>query len=146
MFEVEQRTDALDASLSDVRRNVWLTIGTGVGLLGIARGDWVAARSRLDASLREAESRQMAEEAAVSLRNLVELDLVEGRLDDAAERLARARRLFESRDDQRGRTDAALLEARLALAAGRPEDAIALLDDLRDALAAGKTLQDFAVQ
>lgn len=35
VLEVEQQTDTLNASLGDVRRNVWLAIGTGVGLLGI---------------------------------------------------------------------------------------------------------------
>lgn len=35
LFEVEQRVDALESTLGEVRRNVWLAIGTGIGLLGL---------------------------------------------------------------------------------------------------------------
>lgn len=47
VFEVEQRTDALNASLVYVRRNVWLAIGTGIGLLGIFMAALTVASARV---------------------------------------------------------------------------------------------------
>ncbi len=38
LFEVEQRVDALNATLAHVERGVWLAIGSGLGLLGIFMG------------------------------------------------------------------------------------------------------------
>lgn len=108
-----------------------------LGLLETARGDWTRARSLLEGSLQTAEQRQMLEEAAVSLRNLVELEILEGNLDTAEKQLDRASRLFESRQDQRGRTDAALLAARIALARGEPADALAVIDALPDGAGTG---------
>ena len=108
-----------------------------LGLLETARGDWKRSRLLLEESLQTAEQRQMLEEAAVSLRNLVELEILEGNLDTAEQQLDRASRLFESRQDQRGRTDAALLAARIALARGNPADALALIDTLPDGAGTG---------
>lgn len=110
--------------------NGLVRVDQNLGLLDVVRGNWSAARRTLDASLSKAESLQMVEEAAVSLRNLVELDLLEGRLDDATQRLGRARGLFESRGDRRGQVDAALLAARIALTRGGHDEAIATLDAL----------------
>lgn len=119
-----QASDAF-AGLDD--HNGTIRAGQNLGLLAIARGDWRGARRLLEGSLREAEPRQMIEEAAVSHRNLAELGIVEGRLDDAATHLAEARRLFAGRDDQRGLVDAGLLEARLLAAAGEDQAAAAML-------------------
>ena len=56
VFEVEQRADALNASLSDVRRNVWLAIGTGISVLGIFMAALaVSAAQVLDRRRRQAE-------------------------------------------------------------------------------------------
>ena len=105
-----------------------------LGLLDLARGDWADARRRLEASLREARDRHMLEEAAVSLRNLAELALLQGELTAAARHLDEARRLFTERDDQRGLVDADLLQARLLAAAGRNGEVQSLLDGIRPAL------------
>lgn len=56
LFEVEQRTDALNASLANVRRNVWLAIGTGIGLLGIFMAALTVSSARvLNRRRRQAE-------------------------------------------------------------------------------------------
>jgi signal transduction histidine kinase len=56
VFEVEQRADALNASLGDVRRNVWLAIGTGIGLLGIFMASLAVSSARvLNRRRRQAE-------------------------------------------------------------------------------------------
>ncbi len=123
----QQARDAF-AGLEDT--NGVVRVEQNLGLLETARGDWTRARELLEASLGTAEQRQMLEEAAVSLRNLVELEIIQGRLDQADQRLDRARRLFESREDQRGRTDAALLAAKIALARGKPAEALGLIEDL----------------
>lgn len=105
-----------------------------LGLLDLARGDWTEARRRLTRSLTEARERHMLEEAAVSLRNLAELALLQGRLGEAGDHLDEARRLFAERGDQRGLVDADLLQARLLAAAGRDAQAQALLERMRPAL------------
>ena len=105
-----------------------------LGLLDLARGDWADAGRRLNASLREARDRHMLEEAAVSLRNLAELALLQGDLTVAASHLDEARRLFTERNDQRGLVDADLLQARLLAAAGRNGQVQSLLDGIRPAL------------
>lgn len=89
-----------------------------LGLLDIARGQWDAARERLERSLADAERGQMVEEAAVSRRNLAELDIVQGRIGPALAQLERAEALFEAREDRRGLIDAALLRARALLTVG----------------------------
>lgn len=100
-----------------------------LGQLATARGQWDDARERLRNSLVAAERAQMSEEAAVSLRNLAELDLLQGRLASALDHADRAAKLFEQRGDVRGLVDAALLRAQVHLAGG---DTVAA----RDALAA----------
>lgn len=105
-----------------------------LGLLDLARGDWPDAERRLDSSLQEARARHMPEEAAVSLRNLAELALLQGQLQAASTHLEEARRLFAERGDQRGLVDADLLQARLLAAAGRSDQVLALLEEIRPAL------------
>jgi signal transduction histidine kinase len=56
LFEVEQRVDALDATLGQVRRNVWLAIGSGVGLLAVFMTSLALSSARvLDRRRRQAE-------------------------------------------------------------------------------------------
>lgn len=56
LFEVEQTVDSLDATLSKVRRNVWLAIGIGIGLLGIFMATLTVASGRaLNRRRRQAE-------------------------------------------------------------------------------------------
>lgn len=56
LFEVEQRTDALNATQSDVRRNVWLAIGSGIGLLGVFMASLTISSGRvLNRRRRQAE-------------------------------------------------------------------------------------------
>lgn len=101
-----------------------------LGLLYLARGRWEEARALLEESLASAQQRQMIEEAAVSGRNLAELDLVEGHLRDAQGHIGRARGLFAEREDQRGLVDIGLLQARLQIAARDRAAALATLDAL----------------
>ncbi|WP_119718692.1 serine/threonine-protein kinase [Cognatilysobacter tabacisoli] len=88
-----------------------------LGLLAIARGQWTPARDALDRSLASAEQQQMFEEAAVSRRNLAELELLQGNLDAALSQAGKAEALFAQRDDPRGRADAGLLRVQALLAA-----------------------------
>jgi signal transduction histidine kinase len=46
VFEVEQRTDLLETALGRVERNVWLSIGIGLGVLGVFLGALALARVR----------------------------------------------------------------------------------------------------
>lgn len=56
LFEVEQRTDALDATQSNVRRNVWLAISTGIVLLGVFMASLTISSGRvLNRRRRQAE-------------------------------------------------------------------------------------------
>ncbi|GGA68976.1 hypothetical protein GCM10011521_04020 [Arenimonas soli] len=105
-----------------------------LGLLDLARGDWPQAGRRLTGSLDQARARHMLEEAAVSLRNLAELALLQGELKTASTHLEEARRLFAERGDQRGLVDADLLQARLLAAAGRNDQVLSLLGQIRPAL------------
>lgn len=125
---------ARDAFTTLADRNGMVRADQNLGLLEIARGDWDGSQALLESSLREAESRHMLEEAAVSRRNLAELHWNRGRLDEAWTHLERARALFREREDQRGLVDADLLEARLLTAAGNGSAAIALLDRLQPTL------------
>lgn len=128
----QQARDAF-AGLDDF--NGIVRVDQNLGLLATARGDWEQAGRTLRASLAEAESRHMVEEAAVSLRNLAELAWLQGRLDEAARHVGRAEALFEERGDQRGRMDAALLWARLRAADGDHAGAAAALAELEASLA-----------
>jgi eukaryotic-like serine/threonine-protein kinase len=104
--------------------------GQNLGLLEIVRGRWAEARRLLDESLVTAERQHMAEEAAVSRRNLAELALLQGEHTAALEQLERALPLFVERQDLRGLVDIGLLRARLLLgvgAADRAERELAVL-------------------
>lgn len=125
---------ARDAFLALDDHNGIVRADQNLGLLDMARGDWTEAERRLARSLDEARSRQMHEEAAVSLRNLAELKLLQGELAATSTHLDEARRLFAERGDQRGLVDADLLQARLLAAAGRGEQAQGLLGRIRPAL------------
>jgi signal transduction histidine kinase len=55
-FEIEQRVDSLEAALGRIRRNVWLSISTGLGVLAVFLGALMTARTRdLDRRRRKAE-------------------------------------------------------------------------------------------
>jgi tetratricopeptide (TPR) repeat protein len=106
-----------------------------LGLLDTALGRWDSARKLLQTSLASAEAQQMAEEAAVSRRNLAELELVQGHLAAAGEQLQRANALFKDRGDERGLADTGLLAARIALAADDLDGATNVLTGLAPTLA-----------
>lgn len=112
-----------------------------LGLLATARGHWDEARRRLQQSLASAEQQQMPEEAAVSRRNLAELELLQGHLAAAIEQTSKAESLFRQREDQRGIVDVGLLRARALLAAHADAKAQALLDALQPTLAQASTEQ-----
>ncbi|KQY51884.1 serine/threonine-protein kinase [Lysobacter sp. Root494] len=112
-----------------------------LGLLAIARGQWNEARRQLEASLRSAEQQQMLEEAAVSRRNLAELDLQQGHIDNAIAQAAKAEALFHERDDQRGRADAGLLRVQALMAVHADTDARKALTGLAGAVAQSSSEQ-----
>jgi tetratricopeptide (TPR) repeat protein len=95
-----------------------LGIELSIGLLDIARGHLAEARTRLEASLRDAEDRQLPEEASVGHVNLAELSLLEGRLAEALDHAARAQQLAIRRTDLRTEIEARLLQGRAACALG----------------------------
>jgi signal transduction histidine kinase len=56
VFEIEQRTDLLESALWRIERNVWLSIGGGLGVLGLFLGALALARARdLNRRRRQAE-------------------------------------------------------------------------------------------
>lgn len=116
-------------------------IEQNLGLLAMARGEWRESRQRLEASLADAERQQMPEEAAVSRRNLAELDLLQGHIGDALAQLERAEALFRQRQDQRGIADAALLRVNALLAAHADEQAAEALRGLQPQLASAASEQ-----
>jgi hypothetical protein len=71
----------------------------------------------LTVSLATAEQQQMVEEAAVSRRNLAELELMQGHLTQALDQLDHAKTLFAQREDQRGLIDTELLRMQVLIAA-----------------------------
>ena len=103
-----------------------------LGLLAIARGQWNEAREQLEGSLAAAEKQQMLEEAAVSRRNLAELELQQGHLDSAIAQSSQAETLFREREDWRGLADAGLLRVQALLAAHADAEARKALDALRE--------------
>ncbi len=105
-----------------------LNIGENLALLDIARGRFAAAAQALEAARGDAEAHQLPDEAAVANVSLAELALLEGRYRDAAAAAEQAARIFTRRGDARGQTEAALLEARLALALGDAATAATRLD------------------
>jgi len=112
-----------------------------LGLLALARGRWEQARQQLQQSLTAAEQQQMLEEAAVSRRNLAELELLQGHLDAALAQAGKAEALFRQREDQRGIADVGLLRAQAQLAAQADTAARSTLDGLTEALAQASTEQ-----
>lgn len=80
-----------------------------LALAQIARGEFAQARQALDASLAQAEQQQMAEERAVSLATLAELDRLEGHYASALERATQAQELFAHAKDTRGTNEMLLL-------------------------------------
>ncbi|GHA76049.1 serine/threonine-protein kinase [Cognatilysobacter bugurensis] len=112
-----------------------------LGQLATARGQWDNARERLQASLSSAERAQMYEEAAVSLRNLAELDLLQGRLGAALRNATRAETLFAQRGDVRGQVDTGLLRAQTMFAAGDAQAARQVVAALEPQLAQASSEQ-----
>jgi eukaryotic-like serine/threonine-protein kinase len=101
-----------------------------LGLAQTARGEFAAARDALQQSLTVAESAQMAEERAVSLIAVAELDRLEGHYADAEQRVHDAQTLFAQRDDPRGIVESRLLRVAIALDSGDWKIAATELDQL----------------
>ncbi len=118
-----------------------------LGLLAVARGRWNDARKRLEESLRLSEAQQMVEEAAVSRRNLAELDLQQGDWPAAIAQAGRAEAAFRQRGDLRGSSDAGVLHVEALLASGDAAQARRVLDalapDLKDASSEQQALAEF---
>ncbi|WP_133480108.1 tetratricopeptide repeat protein, partial [Cognatilysobacter segetis] len=112
-----------------------------LGLLQAARGRWSEATRSQQAALAQARKLQMAEEAAVAYRNLAEVALTRGDVTTAVDNAARARQLFDERDDLRGSVDARLIGIEAALDAGDAASAQRELDALRADLAQASTEQ-----
>lgn len=112
-----------------------------LGLLAIARGQWNEARRQLDASLGSAEQQQMLEEAAVSRRNLAELELQQGHIEAAVAQAEKAEALFRERGDQRGLADAGLLRVQALMAVHADAQARKALADLAGAVAQSSSEQ-----
>ena len=112
-----------------------------LGLLAIARGQWNEARRQLDASLASAEQQQMLEEAAVSRRNLAEVELQQGHIDDAIAQAEKAEALFRERGDQRGLADAGLLRVQALMAVHADAQAREALAGLAGAVAQSSSEQ-----
>lgn len=108
-----------------------------LALAQIARGEFERARAALDASLVKAESQQMAEERAVSLANLAELDRLEGYFARALERAAQAHDLFARANDSRGTTEMLLLRGKALADIGDWEAASVSAEALNATVAAG---------
>ena len=112
-----------------------------LGLLAIARGQWSEARRQLEASLKSAEQQQMLEEAAVSRRNLAELELQQGHIGNAIAQAEKAEALFRERGDQRGLADAGLLRVQAMMAAYADIEARKALAGLGEAVAQSSSEQ-----
>jgi hypothetical protein len=106
-----------------------------LGLLEIARGNWAESRRLLKTSLDTAERQQMVEEAAVSRRNLAELEFTEGHLANALDQLDHAKTLFAERQDQRGLVDTGLLRVRILVAANALDRAAQVRAEIEPLLA-----------
>jgi eukaryotic-like serine/threonine-protein kinase len=127
----QQSADAYDALGEDTGR---IRVQQNLGLLATARGRWREARRLLTQSLARAEKLQMPEEAAVSRRNLAELELLQGHVAAAIAQATQADTLFRARDDVRGQSDVGLLHVQALLAARADTEAAALLEKLAPAL------------
>ena len=125
-----QQALALYRQLDDPTKT--LRIEESIALLDTARGRFAAARKSLSAAQQKAEDHQLPEEAAAAHVYLCELALDEGRFADALTESTRAAEVFDRLADQRGQSEATLLQARTQLALG-------------DAGAADKTLGTLVV-
>lgn len=134
----EQAADAY-AALGDQTGEV--RTGQNLALLSIARGRWKQARKALDDTLARAERLQMVEEAAVSRRNLAELALRQGHLDDAIRRASEAEAAFAEREDARGQADAGLLRVEALLLSDDRAKAAEALASLASSIAAASSEQ-----
>ncbi|MGH8082643.1 MAG: tetratricopeptide repeat protein, partial [Lysobacter sp.] len=112
-----------------------------LGQLAAARGQWAQARERLQSSLDDALSKQMMEEAAVSRRNLAELELMQGRIGAALLQIDQADALFRQRGDARGQVDVGLLRSQALLRANAQDQARKALDALSPQVAAASSEQ-----
>jgi tetratricopeptide (TPR) repeat protein len=111
------------------------------GLVAMARGQWPEARRLFELTRDAAEQQQMLEEAAVSDRNLTELALLQGHVDEALAHAGKATALFRQREDDRGLVDVGLLRTQALLAAYADKEARSTLDDLAKPLAAASSEQ-----
>jgi tetratricopeptide (TPR) repeat protein len=98
-----------------------------LAMLEVARGDWTRARSTLEATRREAESNQLAEEHAMAVIQLALIDRLQGRIDAALLGAEQSSRLAQVRGDQRLLVEAALERAATLLFAGDWDGAEAAL-------------------
>lgn len=115
--------------------------GQNLGLLATARGRWDEAARRQAEALAQAARQQMAEEQAVSHRNLAELAIARGDTAAALAAAGRAEALFRDRHDLRGSVDARLLRIDALAAAGDLPAAARTLDELRADLSAASSEQ-----
>lgn len=140
----QQAGDAYDALGEQTGR---VRTMQNLGLLAVSRGRWNDARERLEESLRLSEAQQMVEEAAVSRRNLAELDLQQGDWPAAIVQAGRAEAAFRQRGDLRGSSDAGVLHVEALLASGDTTQArrvlAALAPDLKDASSEQQALAEF---
>ena len=111
------------------------------GLVAMARGQWAQARTLFEQTRAAAEQQQMLEEAAVSDRNLTELALLQGHVDEALAQADKATVLFRQREDDRGLVDVGLLRAQALLAAYADTEARATLNRLAKPLGAASREQ-----
>lgn len=111
------------------------------GLVFMARGQWPEARKLFEQTRDVAEAQQMLEEAAVSYRNLTELAMLQGHVDDALSQSDKATALFRQRNDDRGLLDVDLLRAHALMAVHADTDARAILTGLSKAIATASSEQ-----
>ncbi|MBW8808823.1 MAG: tetratricopeptide repeat protein [Lysobacter sp.] len=134
-----QQSQAAYAKLDDETGRI--RTAQNLGQLATARGQWPLARERLHSSLRDALAKQMMEEAAVSRRNLAELELMQGHLGAALEQAAQADALFRQRSDARGQVDVGLLRTQALLRADADDQARKRLAELTAQIAAASSEQ-----
>ncbi len=112
-----------------------------LGQLATSRGRWRDARGLLESSLVAAEKLQMVEEAAVSRRNLAELELLQGHYSAALAQAGQAAASLRQREDVRGETDAALLRVQALVDLHADAEAAQALAALSGALAQASSEQ-----
>ena len=99
-----------------------IRIDQSLALVEIARGEWKAARERLERTLADSETMQLVEEQAVTHIRLATLARLEGRIGDAITHADRALELFGKRDDARGQAEARLIRAGALLDVGAVDE------------------------